>query len=396
MKYLILSLTLLLSCSFIYCQSIRLVLPSNTDPAIDIENNKHVIYPPASSAIDKLLVFLPGTFGSPLGYRAFMEEASKLGYHVIGLQYVNSEAVNSICATSTDALCAENARKEIIFGDDLHPDVEVNYANSIENRTVKLLTYLSTNFNSENWAQFLTNDSVNWENTTWAGHSQGGGHSAFLGTIKPLDRVIMMGSLDWLPQLGQLASWQNPNGVTPTSKYFGFAHEQDELAGYNGQKAGWQALEMIGADSPTSIDGLQNIQTGLRCFKSNATPNNDPTGFHGCTTVTTKVPVDSQGNLLYIPIWKYMLNTATATTGLVYKTKKSLKIFPNPTQGITTIEDKNISDIKVISSIGQIIFQIENNTHTAQITLPFLTPGIYHIHITYTDGNLAMSKLIYL
>lgn len=386
-------LSLLFLSASISAQSIRFVKPSATDANIDIVDNTHVVYPPTGANNGKLLVFLTGSFGSPLGYRFFMEEASKLGYHVIGVQYVNTKAVNSVCATSTDEKCSENVRREIIYGEDLHPDVDVNEANGLYNRTLKLIQYLHLQFPSENWGQYLVNGDILWENTAWAGHSQGGGHSAFVGTIENVDRVIMMGSLDALPALAKLAPWQNPNGATSTSKYFGFAHINDEQASYAAQQKAWEAFEMTNADEPLDIDGLFTIPSGKRCFKSAATPNTDPNAFHGATTVSPNVPIDAQGNLLYTTIWRHMLQTPTSTTGL-NNISYNINIYPNPSEGKFYIQGTNISHVSVMNANGQLIYSNNEVEAIHLINLTGMASGLYAIKVTYTNGEQRLSKLL--
>src|SRR5205823_1351350 len=69
----------------------------------------------------KLFVFLPGTVvGSatpqrPAQFQLVQQEAARVGYHVVGLMYVNSGGIAQTCPADPDpATCYENARVEVV------------------------------------------------------------------------------------------------------------------------------------------------------------------------------------------------------------------------------------------------------------------------------------------
>jgi len=75
----------------------------------------------------------------------------------------------------------------------------------------------------------------------------------------------------------------------------------------------------------------------------------------------------------------------------------SLRIFPNPTNGIVRFQIDNsesITSVRVMNTSGQIIF-IEENIQGRENTLYINGPnGLYFIEITDIQGNISISKII--
>ena len=91
-------------------------------------------------------------------------EGGRLGYHTIVLAYRNEAPIQTLppdgCGTSVDPPdsppnCAINARMEILDGRGESTVVNVDRANSIENRLTKVLQHLAATYPGEGWSQFL-------------------------------------------------------------------------------------------------------------------------------------------------------------------------------------------------------------------------------------------------
>jgi len=176
---------------------LHIVAPQATDPAIDKALDNHYVWLDTTVRSNhKLFVFLPGTGLTPAVYQLVQQEAARLGYHVIGLMYVNTPGLAKVCPNDPDpAACYENSRLEIIDGIDRSPWVDVNPANSIDNRLTKLLEYLITQYPDEGWERFLLGDEPKWSQIAMSGHSQGGGHAAMIAKIRLVARVVMFSSV---------------------------------------------------------------------------------------------------------------------------------------------------------------------------------------------------------
>jgi hypothetical protein len=289
----------------------RNVLPSSTDAAIstDFETHFAVNPAPAINAKQRLLVFLPGTFGRPDNYRQIVREAAAQGLHGIGLNYPNNATVASLCNGSADADCFGNTRAEILTGSDSSAVVTISRANSIENRLVKLLQVLHAQAPAEGWGAYLTSDLTSagqpdWSRIRIAGHSQGGGHAAFIAKRFAVDRAIYFGAPADATAAG-LAPWVLAAGATPGARQAGFTHLRDELASLTVVSATWQALGLTGA--PTSVDGAAAPYGGAHQLTTDAAPLPGAIALsplHSTPIVDGVTPLAADGTPVFAPVWR--------------------------------------------------------------------------------------------
>ncbi len=285
----------------------RDVLPANTDAAIDTDLDAHFAVNPAPTvaAKQRLFVFMPGAFGKPANVRAIVREAAASGLHAIGLNYPNNATVASLCSGSSDADCFGNTRQEILTGSDSSAVVAITRANSIENRVVKLLQTLHGQAPAEGWNAYLTAaGQPDWSRIRIAGHSQGGGHAAFIAKRYAVDRAIYFSApADATPD--GLAPWLSAAGMTPGARQAGFTHLRDELAALSVVSATWQALGLGGA--LTSVDGANAAFAGAHQLTTNAEPAPGATAaapLHSSTVVDGVTPRAADGMPLFAPVWR--------------------------------------------------------------------------------------------
>lgn len=295
----------------------RLVLPSHSDPAIDDANIPHYIARnPSAKPRNELLLFFPGTKANPLVYRHFVHTAAELGYHAIGLSYPNHKAINALCGEGGDLDCYGNARLETLDGKDRTPIVDVSRADSIENRLVKLLIYLSKHDTEGDWGLFLDTDhQIRWPIIAVAGHSQGGGFAGIAGRYFPVARSIMFDADDYNEKTQKLANWialpeSTPN-ATPPNRFFAFAHYRDEFVLYSHlSAAAWPAYGITALGAPVNIDSALPPYANSHALFSNRDihqPSILGLKFHNASVLDTVTPTGSTGAPVYKPVWIYML-----------------------------------------------------------------------------------------
>lgn len=84
----------------------------------------------------------------------------------------------------------------------------------------------------------------------------------------------------------------------------------------------------------------------------------------------------------------------TGTAGVDNVLVKSLKVFPNPTEGPVNIESpKAISQVLVFSANGTLL-RVFNEDAVSQIDLSSLNAGHYVLQLVTNDGKLLTSKVI--
>ena len=168
------------------------VRPTVTDSNIQTFDNPHGIYFPSEQRLrNQLLLFIPGTQpserkGEPQkpGANWFCKVAALNGYHVVYLMYPNDIAAMEACPHSPDRDAFSAFRWALIEGGNT-PYINVPRAESIENRTIKLMEYLQHQHPAQNWGQFVVGDHIAWQKVAVAGQSQGGGHAANLALVTP-------------------------------------------------------------------------------------------------------------------------------------------------------------------------------------------------------------------
>lgn len=366
-----------------FSQSLYKILPSETDAAIDTANYYHYVYINNTIPLkNKLVVFFPGTGGTPQAYTLFLATAANAGFHTIGLSYPNDTAINDLCALTADTSCHEKARLEIFDGTDRSALVTVNRTNSIEHRLIKLLQYLSVNYPDDNWQQFLGADdsTILWNKIIVAGHSQGGGQAAIISKYFTVDRVLMFSWTDWLFLFNKIAPWIKTDGATDKNAYYGFYHIDDELINVDKIDSAWMALHMFDFGSKINVDVNTSPYENSHTLITDAIPNLLPGQFHNCVAVSVFTPVDTNGNPLFVPVWKYMLG-ADSVSVVINPPPGKFKIYPDPAFNILFIIGNQFENApyKIISLDGKILqWGLLNNS----IDISSLQTGLYIIEVS--------------
>jgi hypothetical protein len=282
------------------------VSPSSTDLKIRDKGTKHSIYVDNNvRKLNKLFVFFPGTGAPPRLYTKILYTAAEQGYHAIGLVYENEESVNyDICTpqnVKADPDCHKRVRLEILDGKDRSSFVNVDRANSIENRLIKLLEYLHQNQSQQKWNQFISNGKLRWDFLVLSGHSQGGGHAAIAGMIHKCNRIVLFSS-------PEPAAWTTEVSKTPPHLYFGLVHQKEDI--YRAVVFAWQRLRIPGApvSADNQISTLQSHQivTSVNPVgpKRRGLPN-----YHGSVVANPFTPLDQTGTPILSDVWIYLLTS---------------------------------------------------------------------------------------
>lgn len=284
--------------------------PCATDPQIKALDSQHTLFiAPDTKPTRGLLVFLPGTNGVTTNTVGFCTTAAQAGYQVINLMYPNATAAMTV-RFSPDENAFANFRWEIIEGRDLTPNIDVDRANSIENRLIKLLVYLNKTRSSEKWGEYLKGSELDLSKITLSGASQGAGHAALIATRYKVRRVIAFGGpKDYREAAKKPAAWYTPC-VTPADRFYTFNHKQDRQGcGYAEQL---EVLKTLGLDKlggPVYVDTVKPPYKNSRILVTNYPPGVELTSMRAHVSVigdrvTPKTP---SGGFLFKPVWQYML-----------------------------------------------------------------------------------------
>ena len=283
-----------------------LISPKVTDPAIRVFTQDHFVSVREDAVVkNKLFVYLPGSFRVPSESKGILRKATELGYHVIGLEYPNSDPVNPICKGTNDISCHLRARLQVIEGIHGHPDFHISKSNCILNRLKKLLIYLNKTYPSQNWGQFLVKGNIDWTKVVIAGHSQGGALAGVIGKFYPVQKVIMFSMIDYLNS-GRIPNWETL--PANDSKYLALINVKDELVPYARVPETWEHLGM------TFYGGIINVDNSLPPYSSSHTLITSITPavnlidkYHNSTAVDEYIPKDASGHYALDKAWGYLL-----------------------------------------------------------------------------------------
>ena len=293
---------------------LHVVAPQATDPAIDRALDNHYVWlDPAARTNHKLLVFMPGSATPPAGYQLVQREAAQLGYHVIGLMYVNSVALARACPVTPDPdACFEDVRLEILDGIDRSPVVDVNEPNSIDNRLTKLLEYLSARYPEEGWSRFLAHAKPKWSRIAVSGHSQGGGQAAMIAKLRVVARVVMFSSVPDKGHTTLAIPWVATH-VTPAARYWGLAHDRDPA--FPPIRANWDSLGMDAFGAAVAPETSEPPYDFTHMLVTDLVPQGGSfsgTHAHGSTAFDTDTPLGADGTPVLRDAWRYLLTARTA------------------------------------------------------------------------------------
>jgi cyclophilin family peptidyl-prolyl cis-trans isomerase len=292
----------------------RAVLPTVTDPAINLATDAHYAINPANNVTlaNKLFVFLPGTGAVAQNYRLILRTGASRGYHTIGLTYPNEDAIGSLCNDDADLDCHGKAREEVVTGVNLSSKVDVNSNNAIVGRLVSLLTYLNQQYPNEGWGQFLIAGQPAWAKITVAGHSQGGGHAGMMAKLYTMDRAVQFSSPgDWRNATQQPATWISARvNTTAAARQYGFSHLRDPLVPYWSRIVpNWLAIGMAAYGAAVSVDNVAPPYNNSRQLTTNAEPPTNAAGLsplHNATVVDASTPRNADGTPMFNPVWIYV------------------------------------------------------------------------------------------
>lgn len=283
--------------------------PASTDSNIDDSYGMHYAYFNAAvTPKNQLFLFLPGSTAKPQDYLLIVQAAADNGYHALGLAYQDSSLVTGPCMATGDPNCPGDVHQATLSGAATSSIVSVTVADSLENRLLKALKYLSQLYPQQGWSTYLdASGNILWSRIRVSGHSQGGSLSAYIGKQFAVARVSMFSSPD--DQVSNnVAAWIAAAGQTDPSRYYGFAHMQDALIPFGVIQQNWPALQLAQFGNYVNVDNDPTPYSGSHTLYSDLTASGlvTPLTYHNITVVDVTTPMDSDGLPTYRHVWQYL------------------------------------------------------------------------------------------
>jgi len=376
----------------------RAIKATNTDSNIDWELHNHQIYlNPTCTQKGTLVIHLVGSFDNPANTRYFPALAANNGYKVINLKYPNNIAALSTCDESTDPSCFEGYRAEIVYGTEASSAVDVDASNSIINRIEKLLRFLDENYPSENWDNFINNSGeINWSSIILSGHSQGGGHAAYLAKRSAVQRVLMFASPnDYSNHFSAPAPWVRQLSETPDSCYYALSHLFDNVNAFSKQYAVWNEMRMTVLKDSMTVDNAEGKYGNSRILYSELEGGGGFADSHNMVIIDDYTPIQ-EATPIFGPVWTYMLGLSAeiSATDDAFSIPGQVHIFPNPSSSMMYINaEKEITKLELYSPVGNLL----ETTHPFQkkVSLDVSSyKGLLVLRLTFGKHSSIISKFI--
>ncbi len=279
--------------------------PQKLDPAADKYQEGQYAYrmgePPKS---DKLVVYLVGANGKPIGSRPMLQLLARLGFRVICPMYATDYNIVKLCSGegAADENCHKKARLEAFEGIDHSPHIDISRANSAEERIARFIIDLSKSDPDGGWGGFLDGTKPKWSQIIIAGHSHGASSAGLIGKVRTVNRVVML-SGPYDNRDNQPAPWIAMDSVTPVDRYYGFSHSSEEQN--VGHLKNWEAMKLSTGGAVTSVDDTKPPFNNSHQLVTNL-PVESKANAHGTTTAGRTVLRNPDGSYRFEPVWRYL------------------------------------------------------------------------------------------
>ena len=211
--------------------------------------------------------------------------------------------------------------------------------------------------------------------------------------VKTKLRYVGGGTDDHLPTWGTQASCTNPNAVTT-----GTCNTVDGTTGatrsaWTTYTVTWDGKKGAAATGTLQPDGVYKVAI-------QSTWNHGTTGTALTTYTFTKgASVDHQtpaANTTYSNVVLHWQPSSTTGIEDNVALKPEISVYPNPTNGVFSIDYSNAESIKVINTLGVLVYETkieELSPGTKNIDLSNYANGIYMITVSNDNGS-SIHKVI--
>ena len=207
-------------------------------------------------------------------------------------------------------------------------------------------------------------DSYNWNNNTY---TQSGEYMEyFINTMGCDSSVTLHLNLNYTPAIGSVNGDSEVDvRLTPNSTYTALNEEELTLADYT-----W-SIEPQEAGSIESNSSHANV-TWSDTFRGDAVINVKAENECGLSEKSLTVKVKNSTD-----IDEYSITA---------------KLYPNPTDGVVTVEAQSLQRLTVINALGQTVYDLETEGDSAQIEMARFGTGTFLIRIQ-TENGVAMRRV---
>src|SRR5205814_1029338 len=119
-------------------------------------------------------------------------------------------------------------------------------------RVARMLAFLGRAYPGEGWDKFLDGALPRWPGIVVAGHSHGASSAALIGTVRKVERVVMLsGPFD--NSAGAPAAWTRRQPATARDGFFALSHAREPQ--HEGHLKDWDALGLPALGPIVQVEG---------------------------------------------------------------------------------------------------------------------------------------------
>lgn len=196
-----------------------------------------------------------------------------------------------------------------------------------------------------------------------------------------------------------LPTWSVNSGGTASNASTG--NVVDATTGATKSSWGTVSVTWDGAKGPAGTGTLQ--PDGVYKFAIQSTWAHGTSGTATNTFTFTKGPSVNSQTITTNTTWSNIILTwtpSTPTTTGIYNNSvqnSGITVYPNPTNGILTVDYKNTNNIKIVNALGVLVYEEKMETITSgtkSINLSNCSNGIYFINVSNEKGNVYQKVIL--
>jgi hypothetical protein len=260
--------------------------------------------------------FNPGLFERISGY----------GLHGIQIHYANQWFSTLTKEQLNDGQSLGKIRLEAATGEDHSPLVDIPKADSIRERAIQFVKWLSKENPEGKWEQFLSKDQTDllWDHVILSGISHGSTTAARFALHQKVDRVVMFsGPRD------NTETWQGSPSATPSNRFFGFTHVLDGGWDASHYCRSWQLLGLHKHGPVVNVDETAYPFENSRRLITASDVKNDPKRAHSGVVPGGAATKDAAGRFVHEKIWEYLFLHPVENTGAAAPLSPDCRMQPD-------------------------------------------------------------------
>ena len=249
---------------------------------------------------------------------------------------------------------------------------------------------------AEGWGDFLNGEEIIWGKLVISGHSQGGGHAAFMAKDRVLARAIMFASPnDYDAVNDAAAAWTSDSSLTADSLYYAFGNRFDDIVEFREEYLQWDALGMAAFGDTVNV--LQNSPPYAGSRMLYTTEQKPGLAVNHSLMITDEQLTLENGIPIYTPVWEYLLGVGEVINDVTeIRSDGNLKIWPNPANDVLWVDaDTNGAkrvEVRLLSVYGQVLGIAETTAEASTgLDCSKLANGVYLVQV-WQDGQYVQGQ----